>query len=690
MILLKLLVRPAIAGLLLFQGLVAATVNLNYESAPSADGPWEPVEAGAQVRQADGSISVDASGVRFYRLRIEGADAANPSSSVRLGALPETAARRLAFRLPELGRFLRPVFVAPPGGSNDPVQALDDRLPIPSAWKSAVLSSNAVPIYDPAWRDGREPAYVEVKMVAAPLRRRNAGLQGSTREQDSDRGSILLSLTDDDLAIPFFSSRGSTPSERLVAQLGLVDGAGRQVLSPPAGHRVLRYGPTFHVLENATGLAVASLGAQPFRPPTDLASRFPRGSRGSGDEASAEPGTNAPTGLALGFGAYSNYAEFKQDYLNNPTYQILRSRRAARARLEMEVEAGRIPEAPTVVRMVRGTSTHILDTSAVDAFYLDDEDSDIDTDPFVTVTATRGGGLDIVARRIGTGELTIRSGRQRFRYQIRVGLTSRAASTLGDETFVPGWQEPKIWDAGGYDEQPRYWQTDHPDWCSAVGCGPTAWAILLGWWDRHGVPSAFAVGSGNSLLTSLRTQDAPFYLDEDYEPSGYDRVMKLYHVLHDSCDVMCFGAATDAGATPPGDMVEGWWAPTARARRTNPQGVYFPYPLPPPPDRLMGYWYNWSWDLMDADWNEPSNVIRRANKKGRPAIVGLGWLWHYGVSYAYRYQEYKATADGPVIMVRRWFRVNEGWGKENGEWYSGDDTFLGFDLKLTQRNQLAP
>jgi hypothetical protein len=114
MILRKLLVRPAIAGLLLFQGLVAATVNLNYESAPSADGPWVPVEAGAQVRQADGSISIDAAGSRFYRLRIEGTDVANPSSSVRLGALPETAAKRLAFRLPELGRFLRPVFVAPP------------------------------------------------------------------------------------------------------------------------------------------------------------------------------------------------------------------------------------------------------------------------------------------------------------------------------------------------------------------------------------------------------------------------------------------------------------------------------------------------------------------------------------------------------------------------------------------------
>ena len=217
-----------------------------------------------------------------------------------------------------------------------------------------------------------------------------------------------------------------------------------------------------------------------------------------------------------------------------------------------------------------------------------------------------------------------------------------------------------------------------------------AWAILLGWWDRHGVPSAFTVGSSaSSRRNSLRTSDAPFYLDYDDSPSGYDRVISLYDVLHDSCDTICnpFG---EAGATPPGDMVEAWWEPTKWGRRTDAAGTFWPYPAPVPSNAAMGYWYSWSWDLMDPDWNEPSNVIRRANKKGRPAIVGLGWLWHYGVSYAYRYQEFKATENGDPILVRRWFKVNEGWGKDHGEWYSGGDTFLGFDLKLTQRHIPPP
>lgn len=684
------IIPAAAVVMLLVQRLVAATVNLNYESAPSPDGPWEPVEVGSKVLQADGSISVEAEGNRFYRLRIEGTGAATPSASVRLGALPPDAARRLASRLPDLGRFLRPILIDRSEPTNGVVQSPLDDLLLPGAWKTAVLSSNAIPIYDPAWRGGLEPAYVEVKLVAAPVQRRNPGLEGSTQEQDSGRGSILLSLTDADLAIPSFSEQGSTPSERLVAQLGLTDGAGRRLLSPPAGHRVMRYGPTFHALENASGVVVASLGAQPFRPPRELASRFPMGNRGRGDETGGEPGTNLATGLALGFGGYSNYGEFKRDYLENPTYQLLRARRAARARAELEIEAGRVPEAPTLLRMVRGTSIHILDNSAVDAFFLDEDDAEMDAVPFVTVTASRGGGLDIAARGAGQGNLTIRSGRQVLRYQIRVGLVSRAASTQGGETFVPGWQEPQVWDAGGYDEQPRYWQVYDPAWCKAVGCGPTAWAILLGWWDRHGVPSAFAVGSGAGLLNSLRNQDAPLWLDLDSDSAGYYRVVRLYHRLHESCNVMCFGPFSDAGATAPDDMVQGWWGPTTPGRRTTASGVYMPYPLPEPPNRLLGYSYKWSWDLMDPDWNEPSNVIRSANKKGRPAIVGLGWLWHYGVSYAYRLQEFKQSQDGPVLATRQWFRVNEGWGKDNGEWYSGDDTFLGFDLKLTQKNQLAP
>lgn len=678
-----------LAGALTFQAALAAPVSLLYEVSASAEGPWRPVSAADQVRQADGSISVDGGGNRFYRLRIHATAQTNPPAVVNLGSLADTTAVRLAARLPELSRFLRPILVNPADGTNAPTQSLLSELPGVAAWKDAVISSNAVPVYDPAWQGGAEPAYVEIKVVAGGAKPLNPGLRGSIREQDFDRGSLLLSLSGNELGIPYFSSRGETPSERLVAQLGLTDGAGRRVLTPPAGHRVMRFGPSLYVLEDGAGAAVASLGAQPLRPPRDFVTRFPAASRGGGGQGGSEPSTNPANGIALGFGGYTNYAEFKQDYLSNPAYQSLRARRAARASAEADLEAGRIPAAPIPIRLTPGTSTNLLAGTAVDRFFLDDDDADIDADPFVSVTTAREGGVRVVANRLGDGDLTIRSGRQLARYRITVGLVVRPGALAGAETFTPGWQEPQVWSAGGYDEQPRYWQVERDRWCDAVGCGPTAWAILLAWWDRHGVPSAFTVGTGGALRQSLRTQDAPFYLDEDEDPAGFSRVVQLYDVLHDSCDVIC-PPFTDAGATAPGDMVEGWWAPTARGRRTDAQGNYFAAPLAAPPDPVMGCSYSWAWDTLDPDWSEPSNVARRANKKGRPAIVGLGWLWHYGVAYAYRRQEYKATADGPVLAVRRWFKVNEGWGKDHGEWYSGDDLFLGFDLKLTQRHLPPP
>ncbi len=668
----------------------AASVNLKYEGATSPEGPWKAVPSEEVTHQADGSVTFDAEGLRFFRLRIEGDGDSNAVSVIRIGALPTASAVRLSTRVAELGRFLRPLVPVPGNETNPPSQSPLEGFAGVAAWQGARFASNAIPIYDPAWMGGREPAYVEIKVLAPNASGPGNGLRGSSREQNAQRGSILLSLGDEDVGIPFFSTEGETPAERLVEQLGLTDAAGRRVLTPPPGHRVMRFGPVFHVLENAAGQAVASLGAQPFKLPSDLLTRFPGGSRGEGNPSDPEPANNQTLGRSLGFGHYTSYADFKKDYLVNPTYIALRARRALRAKAEIDIESGRIPAAPQTVTLALGQSTLLFPGTDPDRFFLDDDDSDLEQDPVVTVTRPRiGGGLQVSAKRLGEAELVVRTGRTLARVQITVALRLLPAAPALADTFTPGWQEPQVWDAGGYDEQPRYWQEKRDRWCDSVGCGPVAWAMLLAWWDRHGVPSAFAVGSGSSLRSSLRNQDAPFYLDNDDDPSGYARVIKLYDVLHESCDVIC-DLFSDAGATPPGDMVEAWWEPTKPGRRTDQNGTYWPYPAQPPPNPAMGHWYSWSWDLSDPDWNEPSNVIRRANKKGRPAIVGLGWLWHYGVSYAYRYQEYKATANGPAIHKRRWFRVNEGWGKDHGEWYSGGDTFLGFDLKLSQRHIPPP
>ncbi len=672
-------------ALLSHSAAVDFALQLKYEQADSPTGPWRGVDPTEATRQADGSISVQPDGQRFYRLLISQPDAKSPISTVRLGSLPGDSAKVLGTRVSELTRFLRPLSITRGSDTNPPSsEPLEDMAGV-AAWRDASFASNAIPIYDPAVADGLEPAYLEIK-VLGPKPRSLSGIDGSSREAAPHRGSILMSLGRHDVGIPFFSTEGETPAERLVAKLGLTDAVGRRILTPPAGHKIMRYGPTFHVLEGPDGDSVASLGAQPFKLPADLLTRYPGTQRGGGQDG-ADPASNSPSGAREGFSLYRNYKEFKSDYLNNPVYKELRRRRALRDAIEQQIEVGQIPAAPEVIRLAIGGATTILAGTPIDSFFMDDDDSDIDTTSFVSITEIRGGGLRIAATKSGDGDLVVKAGRQTYKYYVTAA--PRLIVPTLQATFTPGWQDPKIWDAGGYDEQPRYWQEKRDRWCDSVGCGPVAWAILLAWWDQHNVPSAFAVGTGSSLRSSLRTQDAPFWFDSDYDPSGYNRVIKLYDILHDACDVIC-DPFSDSGATAPGDMVEAWWTPTVYGRRTDANGNYWPPPLPIPANPCMTQWHSWAWDLSDPDWNEPSNVIRKANKNGRPAIVGLGWLWHYGVSYAYRYQEFKAAENGPVLHRRRWFKVNEGWGKDHGVWYSGGDTFLGFDLKLKQKHLPPP
>lgn len=156
-----------------------ATVNLQYEQADSPSGPWRSVPSSEQTRQADGSIAVESSQIRYYRLSIT-PSGTNAPSIVRLGTLPTDSALRLNNRLSELSRFLRPLTVIPGDDTNPPLSEIVADLAGVEAWRNATFASNAIPIFDPAYRNGLEPAYLEIKVLGASGRRRS-GVDGTTR-----------------------------------------------------------------------------------------------------------------------------------------------------------------------------------------------------------------------------------------------------------------------------------------------------------------------------------------------------------------------------------------------------------------------------------------------------------------------------------------------------------------------------
>lgn len=505
-------------------------------------------------------------------------------------------------------------------------------------WTGATLASKVLKVHDLAYKEGQEPAYLEFKVVSRDSRR--------------DLGHILVSLHEGDAPVVAFTTKGLTPNEELLAEVRTGVAA-----------KLLHYGPTFRTLEDADGALLAKQGTPPFKVPSSmLDGRFSAHFNSDSDVTR----TNNAGALRAAIEPYRDYKEFKTDYLSNSVYQILRERRANAVRVHWDILQGRQVDAPPRIIVRLEETVNVLTDREIARFFVDDDEPS----PFVRVANSPAGvaahGLQITGLKPGSAFLFVKTqyGNEKFWLEVPAfgGSSAGSKSIQAIQSFTSGWQPASKWFAGTYADQPRYWQVENDDWCPKVGCGPVAWAMMLAWWDRKGAPSAFA---------SICDSDAPLILDNDIDSVGYQKVMAMYHSLHDICNVICFGEFSDQGASLPGDMVDALETQTLNER----------YML-----QRLGISYAWAWDLVDPDWNEPSSLCRKAIKDHRPAVIGLGWLWHYALAYGYLKQDFKTAPDLDPVAVRRWFKCNEGWNKDHGAWYSGFDTFLGTDLALWQQS----
>ena len=87
------------------------------------------------------------------------------------------------------------------------------------------------------------------------------------------------------------------------------------------------------------------------------------------------------------------------------------------------------------------------------------------------------------------------------------------------------------------------------------------------------------------------------------------------------------------------------------------------------------------WTIWDDCPEDGALECASAIKKGYPAVVGLGWLWHYAVAYGYQRVDYKHTQGGPSFLIYRYLKCNMGWA-DTVQWYNLCDTFFSSDFKL--------
>lgn len=627
----------------------AESVTLTYESAPSIDGPWSKVDPRLMQVNANGSATVETEAkATFFRMRVS---ADGQETSIPVVTLSKVPVATLSAARNQLTRL------AAEAGSEA------------EEWAGAELSPFAAPLTDRATPGGT--TYYEFKISAKP----KLAITGGFRKFDSDenrpssRGYMICSGDRSDLPIVQFATEGESVVDNLLRKCGGVTPA-----------RVVRYGASFWVAEDERGALIANHGTEPFKVPPEMVEEMSRVAAGLMD---TETGQNdLPPAMNWKPSFYRSYAEFKADYETNAVYQLLRTRRAEHAKAYWDAEAGLFPE---VLTLRVGETAAFLAGQRITRLIVDIES---DEKANADLTLPRLGGLQAVGRIAGRMGIKVVNGETITRYVIEVRprilaaeaeLNGTGSGPLQAAALSPYWKTITEAYAGDWGDQLRWYQLRRDDWCELVGCGPLAIGMLLGWWEREkNVPSAFYRSVVN--FSSLSNVDAPKYLDT----SGKRALVRdALAKLHDYCDVLC-DPFSDAGATMPGDLIEGWQTYLFPVANTiGSASVTYGNGNP-----LVGYSASWAYDYWGDDWEYSGSKVASGIKDGRPGVVGLGVLWHYVVAYGYFREDLMATIGGTEMyqgVRRRFFKCNEGWGNSSPAWYSAHDVFLGLTANVWQR-----
>jgi hypothetical protein len=621
-------------------------MTLTYESSTSVNGPWTTVDPATVQISPTGAITVDTpvTAGTFFRMRIAANGAETALPVVTLAQVP-----------PEILDVARDHLTH--------VMATDS--PTGEAFMDAEIAPFATPLMD----TGKEgaPTHYEFRLI----RRIKTARTTAFRKFDSDEtgitaaGYLICSANRNDLPVVEFSTEGESPVAHLLRKCNGV---------PPA--RVLRYGAGFWVAENARGELIANHGGEPFRLPDGISELTRQSFAGRADTETGQE--DHPPRLDLKPSGYRDYNEFKADYETNQVYKLLRDRRAAHARPYWDAIAG---ITPTVFNVAVGASITVLPTLSIDAVIVDLED---DERAPATVSRQRT-GLKIDGNSVGRMGFKTRVGETISRYlidvQARAGVTAPKPEPKENpvaQSNGPHWKISVEAYAGSWSDQMRWWQLKDPNWCQAVGCGPLALAMLFGYWDHQGVPSAFYTTAAD--FNSLSGADAPQFLNS---ASKKAHIHPALDSLHDLCDVIC-DPFSDSGATLPSDEIEGFFGyiyPVAS--KVGIGSIVYGQG-----NALVGYSYDWAYDFWGDDWDGSGTRVANGIKKSRPGVVGLGWLWHYVVAYGYIRKDYVVTINGSdydLGLRQRFFKCNEGWGEDSAHWYSAYDVFLGLSANLFQK-----
>ncbi len=583
---------------------------------------WSPLRFDTLEFSSDGTL-IDPSKKpnKFYRLKLQ---AKNPEGGLA-SAIPLEELKTEVGTIRDLAQQFLNEFAQVEEGPEGDTGGVE-------GWSGVRLGNIAYPIYNPAIKGGDEPAFFEIPVIAndpTPQEYKPGPFAPNFPTEPTgrcrERGSLIVSATFETEPFPFFKTEGLPSVEILRQQAGNKD------------VRPVRYDPGFLVGEAPDGTAIASLGNQPFIiDPAPLAPLLEAQIESYSSEVERDrEEVNEPKGENPRF--FESYEQFKQHYLNDELLRKLRSLRADAAAWQWETYDPDQIHAEQI--QVEETRTFAKGKTVQSVQFGVPGDPEFDNS-FAYDTAN-GGGFLVVGRKPGGSRVTLNfedGTSDSFIIAVVEPATERPKGLFGG-----GWTSWSYWYAGSWGDQKRYtqfWNDSQMCDDGPSGCGPTAWAMAYGYWDRKGA---------RRVMGNVNWADSPLYNNND--------VRAVCRKVFDDCNTWCV-PFNSAAATNPWDMWKGYrWAR----------------------DRGAGYSVSSRWGVPYVSWS-PRNKARDGIKSNRPSVLGIGFYWHY--VYAYGYRERKWKCAGVTWNTQRYFKCNMGWGGSSAQWHNGNSVYFGQNARF--------
>ncbi len=189
-----------------------------------------------------------------------------------------------------------------------------------------------------------------------------------------------------------------------------------------------------------------------------------------------------------------------------------------------------------------------------------------------------------------------------------------------------------------------------------VGCGPVAWMMLFGWVDLMSSPLG---GNAYGRWCTYHSGGVPggscTANPAGIAPASNDAsVNTAINNIHNRVSTFCI---LSSGATFPWDMPDA--SGYLREMGTG-----------------LGTTVSWN----SVGWHDHDLTRRAAEEivwRGRPAIIGTGWLSHYPLAFGYAWQSRPGSWYEPDVVYDESFYINTGWGCRGNGWVGSGTWFAG-------------